>query len=120
MRKAAYILGILAMLVPFAFGVIRAITSGSDFRYVWMALAAVLGAAAVAIPTKQRTQTRNEIFTRSAGAFVLATLLAGGVGYLLGARSFIGVWIVAVSFGLCEAVGFALTKIAGKPGASIA
>ena len=120
MRKGAYVLGILAILVPFAFGVIRAITTGSDFRYLWMALAAVLGAVVVAVTTTQRTTTQNEILKRSGAAFVLATLLAGGVGYLLGARSFIGVWIVAVSFGLCEAVGFALTKMARTPSAPIA
>jgi len=120
MRKGAYVLGVLATLVPFAFGAIRAITTGSDFRYIWMALAAALGLAAVTVTLRRRAQTQNDILTRSAGVCVLAAVLAAAAGYALGARSSISVWIVALSFGLCEAVGFALATLSRRNGAPVA
>lgn len=113
MRKGAYVLGILATLVPFGFGAIRAITSGSDFRYIWMALAAALALASVAIASRG-IQAPNEILARSGGVCLLATLLAAAAGYLLGARSPVSVGIVAVSFGLCEAAGFAFTMLSRR------
>jgi hypothetical protein len=104
-------LAILAALVPFAFAAIRAITTGSDLRYLWMALAAVLGVTVVVVLAKPRSRARNEVLARSAGALVLATLLAGSAGYLLGARASYSIWIVAIAFGLCEASAFALASL---------
>ena len=40
----------LLAAVPVAFSLIRAIGTGDDFRYLWMAAAAFLGAGVVTIP----------------------------------------------------------------------
>ena len=113
-RQIASVLAILAAAVPFAFGLIRAITTGTDYRYVWMAIAAALGAAVVVVATKARSLTRNEILLRTIAVFGLATVLAGVAGYLLGARAASGIVIVSVSFGLCDAASYALASFARR------
>ena len=103
-----YILAILCAAVPFAFGVIRAVQTGSDFRYLWMALASYIGAGAVMLFLRARDRNRNVLLGQSTVAFVVATLLAAITGYLLGARAAAGIWIVSAAFGFCCASSAAL------------
>jgi hypothetical protein len=79
---------------PFAFAAIRAVTTGNDFRYVWVALAAFCGAAAA-----------------SAAVFACATTLAVIAALLLGTRLGPGILVVAAAFGGCLAMACLLRLV---------
>ena len=100
------VLSILFAAAPFGFGLFRAITTGNDFRMLWMALAAFLGLAAVAAVGKPTSAAAS-----SAIAFIVATVFAAVVAYILGATAAAGVWGVAIVFGLCCAASHALWRI---------
>lgn len=89
--------------VPFAFGAVRALQTGTDFRYLAMALAELAGAALALAVTRSRSTT---IAAVAAGlvATVSGVLLAVARGTRLGP----GLLIVASGFGLCMAVAAAL------------
>lgn len=96
--------GVLIASLPIAFGVIRAAQTGTDFRYLWSAIAALVGAAAV---TARRSNT-DRVAVRGTLALCVATLLAAAMACLVGARSPGAVLVVALAFGACAAVGSAL------------
>jgi hypothetical protein len=62
--------------LPFAFALIRFVKSGSDVRYFWVALASFLGAITVVLGGGRQRPTLQAALTRSAAAFVIATLFA--------------------------------------------
>jgi len=105
------VLSILLGAIPFVFALIRAVQTGTDFRYLWMAIAAFIGAALVMIIGKARDQTRNVVLRLSAIAFLTSTLVAALVGRLLGGRSIVGILIVCVAFGLFSAAGESLCAL---------
>ena len=105
-EQRIYILSILCAAVPFAFGLARAFRTGTDFRYLWLAIVAALGTAAVIVLGKARSP--NAVVAQSAATFVVATLLAALTAFRLGARAGPGVWVVAVAYGLCFATSSAL------------
>lgn len=107
-QPGVFFLSILLAAVPFVFALIRAIQTGTDFRYLWMAIAAFIGAALVMVIGKARDQTRNVVLQLSAIAFLTSTLVAGLMGRLLGARSITGILLVCVGFGLFSAAGQSL------------
>jgi len=104
-QSGIYILSILLAAVPFAFALICAFQTGTDFRYLWMAIAALIGAAVVMVIGKAREGRQNVVLALSAVAFLTSTLVTVFVGRLLGARSATGIWVVAVAFGLFSATG---------------
>ena len=104
-QSGIYILSILLAAVPFAFALIRAFQTGTDFRYLWMAIAALIGAAVVMVIGKAREGRQNVVLALSAVAFLTSTLLTVFVGRMFGARSATGIWVVAVAFGLFSATG---------------
>ena len=101
-----YSLSILFAAIPFAFGLIRAVSTGYDVRYLWMALASLLGAV-IAVRTA-RNRKPTGILAPSALVLVIATVLAGLVAFLLGARSVVAAGIVALAFGFCGAASYTL------------
>ena len=101
-----YSLSILFAAIPFAFGLIRAVSTGYDVRYLWMALASLLGAV-IAVGTA-RNRKPTGILALSALVLVIATVLAGLVAFLLGARSVVAAGIVALAFGFCGAASYTL------------
>jgi hypothetical protein len=106
-KQILYLFSFLATAVPFAFGAIRAVqTRGADLRYLWMALASYIAAAAVVAI----------VHTRQAPAlgFGAAALVAMLTGYLLGARGAVGIAIVAMSFALCWVAGYVL-RVRARP-----
>jgi hypothetical protein len=107
-QPGLFFLSILLAAVPFVFALIRAIQTGTDFRYLWMAIAAFIGAALVMVIGKARDQTQNVVLQLSAIAFLTSTLVAGLTGRLLGARSITGILVVCVAFGLFSAAGQSL------------
>ncbi len=79
-------LSILFGAVPFAFAAVRALRTGSDFRYLWMALASLLGASAVMGGGKAAVRLPNSAVALSTGVFVIATSLAVLTAWFLGTR----------------------------------
>jgi len=99
------VLGVLIAAVPFAFASVRLFTTGSDLRYLWMATASAICAAATLLQTGSAQRAR---FLRTGGAALAAALGAAIVAIAVGATSGIGIAIVAIAFGLCSGVGTGL------------
>ena len=99
-----YFLAILFAAIPFAFGLIRAVSTGYDVRYLWMALASLLGAVIAVRTTRSRKPTG--VIALSAPVLIIATLLAGIAAFLLGAKSVAAAGIVAFAFGFCWAASY--------------
>ena len=102
------LLSVLLAAIPFAFAIVRALQTRSDFRYAWVALASFLGAAAVMIIGKARQRTPARVLALAVVALIAAALLAGIVAFVVGARSVLSMAVVAVGFGGCHAMGLAL------------
>lgn len=102
-RAAAVLLG----LVPFAFGGIRFATSHGDLRYLWVAVASTLGAAAILARPGQSGAT-STIATVS--GIAMAAVCAATCAVLLGARAGPAIAVVALAFGVCSAGAIALLR----------
>ena len=90
-------------LLPFAFGLIRAVTTGQDVRYLWVAAAGFLGAALVTVPARSRDSSTGTHMAAASVAFVAATVFAVCAAIILGTRLGPGLLVVGASFGLCFA-----------------
>ena len=88
--------------LPFVFGAIRAVKTGTDARYLWVALAAGIGAFTVAQLT-QTTQTAGSLPVVAVFAFVASTAAGIAAAMMLGTRLGPGILIVAASFAGCFA-----------------
>jgi hypothetical protein len=109
-RSPGYFIGMLLIMVPFAFGGLRAVSTRDDFRYLWMAAAALVGAATVmGLARIRRTAVQFNV-TSILVAIVVAAVLGRLTAALLGATNATSVWIVASGFAICEGVGCALVR----------
>ena len=106
--QLAILVSIVFAAIPFAFGLIRAVQTRSDFRYLWMAIASSLAAVIVVAIGKARGRASGGILVLSAATFLVAALVAASVGYMFGARSAVGVGIVSAAFAFCFAVSYAI------------
>jgi peptidoglycan/LPS O-acetylase OafA/YrhL len=106
-ERLIFLIAILFAVVPFAFGLIRAHTTGSDFRYLWVAIASFTGATVVMAAGKPRNRAAPSV-TLPTIVLVVATLVAAATAFLLGASSRPAVLVVALAFGLCWAASSAL------------
>jgi len=100
-------LSILFAAIPFAFGLIRAVSTGYDVRYLWMATASFLVAARVMAVGITRNRKPIGVLALSSLILVIATLFAGLAAFFLGARSVAAAGIVAFAFGFCWAASYA-------------
>jgi hypothetical protein len=110
-NRGVHAVSILFAAAPFAFAAIRAVTTGNDFRYVWVALAGFCGAAAVMAPARARVHTPNAAVAASAAVFACATTLAVIAALLLGTRLGPGILVVAAAFGGCLAMACLLRLV---------
>lgn len=101
-------LSIAFAAVPFVFALIRAVQTGSDLRYLWVALASQLGATMVMVVGRASSRGLAVRIALSAAAFVMATLSAVLAAVLLGTRVGPGILVVASAFGFCAAAGCGL------------
>lgn len=107
-ERSIYVAAILFAAAPLAFGLIRAVETGTDFRYLWVAIASFIGALVLMAIGKPRGQTPSPIPALPAIVFVVTTLIAAATAFLLGARSAPAVLAVASAFGLCWTASCAL------------
>jgi len=106
-------LSLLFAAAPLSFGVIRAVRTGSDLRYLWVAIAALVGATAVMVVGTRSNTVRHGAIAPSAAAFVSASVLAVLMAMLLGTTLGLGIVVVATSFGFCCGVScflYAITR----------
>jgi hypothetical protein len=87
--------------VPVAFGLIRAVSTSSDVRYLWLAGAAILGSMLVMPPWRGVADSSRVLLRRALGAVAAGAIGAATIAVLMGAKAGPGVAIVAVAFGFC-------------------
>lgn len=107
-EQILYFLSILFAIAPFVAGLFRVMSTGTDLRLLWMAVASALGATAVIAIMRARSAQSKSVLALSAAVLIVATIAAGFVGFLLGATAGPGVWMVAVVLGLFLAASYAL------------
>ena len=100
--------------LPVAFALIRAVRTGYDLRYLWVALASLVGAAAVMAVGRRYGRTPPMAVALSAAALVAAMLLALLAALLLGTQPGAGILVVAFAFALCCAAGCLLHLLASR------
>ena len=106
-------LSIFFLSMPFLFGLLRAVTTGNDLRYLWVAAASLVGAGAYTVAAREQMRRPRRAVALSVGSFVVATLCATAAGMFLGTRFGLGLLVVASSFAFCCAFGcmlFAITR----------
>jgi hypothetical protein len=99
--------------VPFAFALIRAVQTGTDFRYFWVALGGLCGAAASMAVARRYDRTSKAAVALPIAVFAAATLLAVLAALLIGTTLGPGVLVVGAGFGFCFAAGCLLLQLAG-------
>jgi hypothetical protein len=107
-------LSICTAAIPFAFALIRAVRTGYDLRYFWVALAALLGAMATTAVGMRHAKRPIALAALVAGVFVIATLLAVLAAVLIGTTLGLGIIVVGSAFGFCFAVS-ALFYLLARP-----
>ncbi|MGH9418743.1 MAG: hypothetical protein ACRD3J_02120 [Thermoanaerobaculia bacterium] len=108
-REGAFLFAaVLAIAVPFAFALLRAITTGTDWRYLWAALAAFAGSGLVIGIGVSRN--RNSVVTAGVAALglVVGMLWAVAEAKFLANVHGAAPWIVSFAFSLCETAGAVL------------
>ena len=98
---------VLLLALPVAFGVIRAVSTGSDLRYLWLAGAAIVGSMTVAFAGGTSNAGPVPI-GRTVLSIVAGAVCAAGVAMLMGTKAGPGIAVVAGSFGLCTGAGAVL------------
>lgn len=113
MRKSwQYLLSIAFAIAPIAFALIRAVRSHHDLRMLWMALAALIGTAAVMIAGHARRRSTRELFLLASVALIVALLLAGWTAIHRGATAAAGIWPVSFVLSICWVMSFVLAALA--------
>jgi Na+/H+-dicarboxylate symporter len=103
-RQTMYLLAaVLLGVAPLGFGLLRVLGPRHDYTGLWMALAASIFAAGVLAASIGRRRSRHAVFIQAVVILVVSTLLAGGIGFALGATAGPGVWMVAFVLALCLA-----------------
>ena len=92
--------------MPFAFALIRFVQTGTDARYVVVALASACGAAMAMRLARPVGRTRS--LGVASAVFGISTVFAVIGAMLLGTRLGPGLLVVAAAFGFCFAVASAL------------
>ena len=110
--RRLFALSIVVAAVPFAFALVRAIRTGHDLRYFWVALGSLLGAVSTIAVGGAHRRRPIAVVALVAGVFVIATLLAVLVASLIGTRLGMGMIAVGSAFGFCFAVGALLHVLA--------
>lgn len=107
--------GLIIAGIPVGFATLRAITTGADFRYFWLALASTLGAAGMLMIANRARPEPPGLVVRAAFALFTASGAAGVVGFAQEGSSLPALIVVALGFATCSAAGLALVL---RPGTS--
>jgi len=113
-RQLLLVASALSAAVPVSFGLIRAVSTGDDFRYLWMAAAALLAAIAVTTLGRGTAGPAHVSLGRAVAAVAAGTASAAATGVFLGATAVSGIVIVSFAFGVCSGVSAVLARLARK------
>jgi hypothetical protein len=102
------LIAFLPAAVPVVFALVRALRTGHDLRYVWMALAAIVATALVMKVGGARRRGPAAVMALTAAAAIASAALATLVAIVLGATAGAGIAVVSVVFGVCCAASGAL------------
>jgi hypothetical protein len=108
------LVAVLLAGVPVLFGFVRAINTGDDFRYLWLAASAIVGSLAVMIPGYRAPRPARVSLARAAGAIGAGAGCAAATAIFLGATAGPGVAIVAGAFGLCTGISMVFGTVARR------
>ena len=97
-------LALALLAAPLLFGLIRLVSTASDWRYLAVVVASTVGAIVV----MSRRSPAGGAVLRVLVAVVGAALLAAITAVALGARSSTSIGVVAIGFALCSGSGAAL------------
>lgn len=100
----AVVLGV----IPLTLGVVRAITTGDDYRMLWMAVVCSIFAAGVLLAAVGRRRSRRAALFQGFVILLVGTVVAVGVGYMLGATSAIDDLALSFGLSLCLAISSVL------------
>jgi hypothetical protein len=115
-RRLTVVAATLFAMVPVAFGVIRAVSTGTDIRYLWLAGAAILGSMGVMALMGGASAGGHLSLLRALAAAAAGAICAGVTAILMGATAGPGVAIVAMAFGLCTGTSAMFATLAkGNP-----
>lgn len=103
---------VLLAALPVTFGLIRAISTGDDLRYLWVAGAAFLGSMMVAPRRRLASGPVHVPLSRALGAVAAGSACAAAIALLLGTRAGPGLAIVAAAFGLCTGMSAVFADLA--------
>lgn len=108
------IVGLLLIAAPFAFGLLRALETGTDWRYLWVAISAFVASSVVIAIGKSQSKTSTVTVGVAVTALLTATVAAVlGAKFLANTQS-AAAWIVAFAFAFCTTVGVVLYLVS-KP-----
>ncbi|MGK2960956.1 MAG: hypothetical protein ACSLFK_02280 [Gemmatimonadaceae bacterium] len=112
-RRRLYLVGsVILGALPVTFALIRAITTGNDLRYFWLAGAALIGSMAVMLIGRDKSRQRRVSVGRGLGAVIAGAAGAITAALLQGGRAGLGVAIVGISFGVCTGLAAVSASLA--------
>jgi hypothetical protein len=114
-RRLLLLASVLFAAVPVTFGLIRAVSTGDDVRYLWLAGTAILGSMVVMLPGRGGSGPAHVSLRRALGAVAAGTVCAAATAVLMGATAGAGVAIVAFAFGLCTGTSAVFAALARQP-----
>jgi len=106
---------VLLAAVPVTFGLIRAVSTGDDVRYLWLAGAAIVGSMVAMRRGPGASGPAPVSLRRAVGAVAGGSACAALTSVLLGATAGPGVAIVAIAFGLCTGTSAVFATLARQP-----
>ena len=119
-RGLLLVASVVLAAVPVAFGLIRAVsTGGDDFRYLWLAGAAILGSISVMPLARAFSGDLRVSLGRAVSSVAAGALSAAAIALFMGASAGPGVAIVAVAFGVCSGTSAVFATLARQKGARV-
>jgi hypothetical protein len=114
-RRLLLLTSVFLAAVPVTFGLIRAVSTGDDVRYLWLAGAAILGSMVVMRLGRGSSVPAQGSLRLALGAVAAGALCAAATAVLMGATAGPGVAIVALAFGLCTGTSALFATLARQP-----
>lgn len=107
------IIGLLIAAIPVGYAGLRAVATGTDFRYVWLALASTLSAAFILVVANRARPHSPGLVVRTAFVLLAAMGAAEITAFALGAGSAPALAVAALGFATCGSAGLALALRSG-------
>ena len=111
-RRLLLAAAVLLAAVPVTFGLIRAVSTGDDVRYLWLAGAAIVGSMVATRRWHGVSGPAHVSLRRGLGAVAAGSACAAAASVLQGATAGPGVAIVAIAFGLCTGTSAVFATLA--------